>query len=306
MLNQRFFDLLNESVQAFLQFLATERGLAANTCASYGRDLDKFCAFIADWRLAAWQEVEDKHIRGFVAELHRDELAAKSIQRHLSAIRTFYQFLIAEKCVTHNPAAGVKAPKAQRHLPQTLDVDQLNGLLSFAVTDALSARDKAMLELVYSSGLRVSELVSLNLYDIDFPGASLVVTGKGNKTRMLPIGRVALEALRVWVKYRAQSAPLDEEALFLSKQGRRLSTRSVQQRFDYWAKRMHTEGKVYPHRLRHSFASHMLESSGDLRAVQELLGHEDISTTQVYTHLDFQHLMSVYESAHPRAKKQDD
>ncbi len=233
-------------------------------------------------------------------------MGAKSLQRQLSAIRTFYRFLIAEDLSADNPAQGVKGPKAGKHLPETLDVDQLDQLLSFAVDDEISARDKAMLELVYSSGLRVSELVGIGVHDIDFKGASLVVTGKGRKTRMLPVGRKALEAIAVWLKYRNSWAGYEENALFVSQRGQRLSIRSVQKRFDLRARQMHTQGKLYPHRLRHSFASHMLESSGDLRAVQELLGHEDISTTQIYTHLDFQHLMDVYSTAHPRAQKKDD
>ena len=229
-----------------------------------------------------------------------------SIQRSLSAVRTFYKFLSREQRVEHNPALGVLAPKSPRKLPQTLDVDQINGLLEIPVTDPISARDKAMMELIYSSGLRVSELVSLDLSDLDYHDASLVVTGKGNKSRMLPIGGKALEALDRWLRYREQMAPYTESALFVSNRGNRISVRSVEQRMEYWGKRLGVEGQVYPHRLRHSFASHMLESSGDLRAVQELLGHSDISTTQIYTHLDFQHLMDVYEKAHPRAHKKDD
>jgi integrase/recombinase XerC len=306
MLNQEFADKLVVSVQLFLVCLSTERNLSSNTCDSYQRDLNKLVGFLADCRQHQWSDITEREIRAFVAEIHREGLSGKSIQRCLSAVRSFYQYLAKEGLVSHNPALGVRAPKVGRSLPETLDVDQLSQLLAFPVNDAISGRDKAMMELVYSSGLRVSELISLNIHDVDFRDASLVVTGKGRKTRMLPVGRIALDTLNGWIKYRTGWADYNESALFISKRGQRLSVRSVQLRFDHWAKIMHTQGKVYPHRLRHSFASHMLESSGDLRAVQELLGHEDISTTQIYTHLDFQHLMDVYENAHPRARKKDD
>jgi integrase/recombinase XerC len=306
MLNQSYYDALHPHTEAFLRFLKVERQYSPHTCLNYQRDLDQFVGFMADCRVDDWNAVSEAQVRAFIAERHREGIIAKSLQRQLSAIRSFYKFLIRERLATQNPAAGVKAPKANRHLPETLDVDQINHLLSFPVEDAHSARDKAMLELVYSSGLRVSELVSLNLYDLDLSSGEVSVTGKGRKMRRLPVGSVAASALRHWLKYRIMWDQHGEDALFLSQHGQRLSVRAVQQRFDHWAKRMHTQGKVYPHRLRHSFASHVLESSQDLRAVQELLGHEDISTTQIYTHLDFQHLMDVYEKAHPRARKKDD
>lgn len=306
MLNRSFAEQLSPAVDQFLLSLKAERNLSPHTCSNYRRDLNKLVDFVADCRLQYWSEVTEREIRAFVAEVHRGGLGGKSIQRILSAVRSFYHYLASEGSVSHNPAQGVRAPKVGRSLPETLDVDQLSQLLDFPVNDALSSRDKAMMELVYSSGLRVSELISLNIHDIDFRDASLVVTGKGSKTRMLPVGRVALQALNVWIRHRSGWADYNENALFISNRGTRLSVRSVQLRFDHWAKIMQTQGKVYPHRLRHSFASHLLESSSDLRAVQELLGHEDISTTQIYTHLDFQHLMDVYEKAHPRAHKKDD
>lgn len=306
MFNRSFAEQLSPAVDLFLVYLKAERNLSSHTSSNYQRDLLKLVGFLADCRLQQWSEVTERNIRAFVAEIHRDGLSGKSIQRTLSAIRSFYFYLAKEGLVTHNPAQGVRAPKVGRSLPETLGVDQLDQLLNFPVNDALSSRDKAMMELVYSSGLRVSELISLNIHDIDMRDASLVVTGKGRKSRMLPVGQVALKALNAWLKYRAVWADYNESALFISRRGQRLSVRSAQQRFDHWAKIMHTQGKVYPHRLRHSFASHMLESSSDLRAVQELLGHEDISTTQIYTHLDFQHLMDVYEKSHPRAHKKDD
>jgi len=306
MLNQRFLEQLAPYLDRFLVYLQTERQMSPHTCANYQQDLQRLIDFVADCRISEWSDVSERQIRAHVAEIHREGLSAKSIQRHLSSIRSFYRYLAKQGLVEKNPAQGVKAPKVGRPLPETLNVDQINYLLSFPVDDAISARDKAMMELVYSSGLRVSELISLNIHDIDFGAASLVVTGKGRKTRMLPVGGQAVKALQVWLKYRETWANYAESALFISARGQRLTVRSAQLRFDHWAKRMSTQGKVYPHRLRHSFASHMLESSSDLRAVQELLGHEDISTTQIYTHLDFQHLMEVYEKAHPRARKKDD
>ena len=304
--NRRFAQALSQPVELYMRYLSSERQLSANTCQAYLRDLERLISFAADCRITEWSQLTERQIRAFVAESHREGLAAKSLQRLLSSIRSFYHFLAKQGLVTQNPAQSVKAPKVGRHLPETLNVDQLSQLLNFTVDDLISSRDKAMMELVYSSGLRVSELVSLNIHDIDLRAAQLVVTGKGSKTRMLPIGTQAVAAIRAWLKYRSTLADYNETALFISQRGKRLGVRSVQQRFDHWARVMHTQGKVYPHRLRHSFASHMLESSGDLRAVQELLGHEDISTTQIYTHLDFQHLMEVYEKSHPRARKQDD
>ncbi|MDI3324638.1 tyrosine recombinase XerC [Pontibacterium granulatum] len=293
-------------LEDFFRYLATERQLSVHTQKNYQRDLDALQTFMDESHIHAWSALDAAAVRQFAARQHRKGQSGASIQRTLSAVRTFYKFLSREQLVEHNPALGVQAPKSPRKLPQTLDVDQIDGLMEIPVTDPISARDKAMMELIYSSGLRVSELVSLDLSDLDYHDASLVVTGKGNKSRMLPIGGKALEALDRWLRYRDQMASYIESALFVSNRGNRISVRSVEQRMEYWGKRLGVEGQVYPHRLRHSFASHMLESSGDLRAVQELLGHSDISTTQIYTHLDFQHLMDVYEKAHPRAHKKDD
>lgn len=290
----------------FIQYLATERQLSPHTLTNYSRDLDALQAYMDEAHLERWSDVTSQDMRQFAARLHRKGLSGRSIQRALSAVRAFYKFLAREQRVEHNPALGVQAPKSPRKLPQTLDVEQMDGLLEIPVTDAVSARDKAMMELIYSSGLRVSELVSVNISDIDFQDASLVVIGKGQKSRMLPVGSKALQAIDRWLSFRGQLATLGEEGLFVSSRGNRISVRTVEQRMRYWGKRLGVTGQVYPHRLRHSFASHVLESSGDLRAVQELLGHSDISTTQIYTHLDFQHLMDVYEQAHPRARKKDD
>lgn len=290
-------------LEQFLHYLSTERQLSPHTLDNYGRDLLRFFEFAEEQSLSEWADLETKHVRQFVATIHRQGLAGSSIQRVLSAVRSFYRFLSREGLVEQNPALAVQAPKSPRKLPSTLDADQMGQLLDIPIIDAVSARDAAIMELIYSSGLRISELVSLDMHSIDLSDHSLRVTGKGSKTRMLPIGTKASAAIERWLDYRHELADYVEAALFVSKRGTRISVRAVQQRMDYWGKRLGVQGKVHPHRLRHSFASHMLESSGDLRAVQQLLGHEDISTTQIYTHLDFQHLMQVYEGAHPRAHK---
>ncbi|WP_286236647.1 tyrosine recombinase XerC [Neptuniibacter halophilus] len=292
-------------LEQFLHYLATERQLSPHTLNNYSRDLLRFLEFVEEHRLAQWADVSARHVRQFAAQIHRQGLAGKSIQRTLSAVRSFYRFLAREQWVEQNPAEAVQAPKASRKLPNTLDTDQITRLLDIPVSDALSARDLAIMELIYSSGLRVSELVGLDMQNLELAEHSLRVLGKGNKERELPVGRKALQALDRWFDYRDQLADYTQPALFVSSRGGRISVRTVQQRMEYWGKRLGITGRVHPHRLRHSFASHMLESSGDLRAVQELLGHEDISTTQIYTHLDFQHLMQVYSGAHPRAQKKD-
>jgi integrase/recombinase XerC len=217
-------------------------------------------------------------------------------------LRGFFRFLIREKVLKRNPAADVTAPKAGKRLPGTLDADQMARLLELPGDDPLTVRDRAMLELLYSSGLRLAELVALDLGDVDDADATVRVTGKGAKTRIVPVGRKALAALRAWRRTRAGVAGPDEQALFVSRRGGRLRPRSVQDRIVHWARRQGMDRNVYPHLFRHSFASHLLESSGDLRAVQELLGHADVSTTQIYTHLDFQHLAQIYDQTHPRAR----
>jgi integrase/recombinase XerC len=295
-----------EALDAFVGYLRSERQYSVHTVDNYRRDIPRLAHYAQANGLRGWDAIRPRDLRAFIAETHRHGLAGKSIQRLLSALRSFYRFLNREGRCGHNPALGIRAPRAARRLPKTLDADQVGQLLQIPVTDAVSARDCAMMELIYSSGLRLAELVSLDLGDIDFRDASLVVTGKGRKTRMLPVGRKALEALDVWLAQRGSLLRGEQPALFVSKRGNRISTRAVQQRLAHWGLHQATDGKVHPHRLRHSFASHLLESSGDLRAVQELLGHADIATTQVYTHLDFQHLADVYDRAHPRARKKDD
>ena len=235
--------------------------------------------------------------------LHRKGLGGRSIQRWLSSLRTFFNYGLKHRWLTSNPANGIAAPKSPKKLPKTLDVDQINQFLSLPESNWIDCRDHAIIELLYSSGLRLAELTNLNLTDVDLREAMVTVTGKGNKTRQLPIGRQALGAMKSWLKRRQELKKTDLPAMFLSQHGKRLSPRAIQDRLKKISIKQGMQGKVHPHMLRHSFASHLLESSGDLRAVQELLGHQNISTTQVYTHLDFQHLAKVYDKAHPRAQK---
>jgi integrase/recombinase XerC len=290
-------------IERYLHHLQTERRLSSNTRHHYRRDLLELRAFCADSGIADWNGLSTHHIRQFAARMHRRGLGGRSIQRRLSAIRGFYDYLLREQAVTANPGHDVSAPKSAQRLPDTLSVDDMSRLLAAGADDPLDVRDLAILELMYSSGLRLSELVSLDTPDMDLQERVLRVTGKGSKTRLVPIGRKAVEALRAWLGLRDSLLARGETAVFTSRTGRRLGARAVQQRVRRWAQRRGLPGDVHPHTLRHSFASHLLESSGDLRAVQELLGHADISTTQIYTHLDFQHLARVYDRAHPRARK---
>jgi len=236
---------------------------------------------------------------------YRRGLSSKSIQRRLSAARTFFRYLLREEHVKTNPVVSVSAPKSPKRLPGNLDADRMARLLEIPGDTAIINRDRAILELLYSSGLRLSELVDLDCGDVDSRDATVRVTGKGNKDRIVPVGRQALAALAKWNKSRGEMAPVDEAAMFVSNRGTRLSRRSVQARVSHWAKHQGIDTKVSPHLFRHSFATHILESSHDLRGVQELLGHANISTTQVYTHLDFQHLAQIYDKTHPRARKKD-
>ncbi|MDX1755172.1 MAG: tyrosine recombinase XerC [Marinobacter sp.] len=294
---------LAEPVARFIEHLASERRQSPTTCRNYQRDLLRLASHLTD-RQWSWAGLDSHGLRGYVAELSRQGLGGRSIARHLSSIRRFYDYLVREALVTDNPALGVRAPKAARRLPGVVDVDQLNDLLEPPPDDdPLTVRDRAMFELLYSSGLRVSELAGVNLGDIDLKQGEIRVVGKGDKQRLLPVGRKAREALATWLNLRTGLAREGEPAMFVSQRGGRLSVRSIQLRLERWGKHQGAAQRLYPHLLRHSFASHLLESSGDLRAVQELLGHADISTTQVYTHLDFQHLAKVYDQSHPRAQR---
>ena len=294
---------LTTDVKMFVLYLEQERRMSIHTVSAYKRDLNRCIIFMGDHDLSMWNVMKTKQVRLFIAQLNREGLSARSIQRHLSSLRSFYRYLIREEKVLTNPAQVVQAPKAGKRLPATLDVDQVSGLLDHVEQESfIGCRDKAMMELFYSSGLRLAELASLDCRDIDLADKLVYVTGKGNKARVLPIGGQALKAIQLWLENRDKEGLFEAVALFITKQGGRLGVRSIQQRLKFWGKKQGISDHVHPHRLRHAFASHMLEATGDLRAVQELLGHADISTTQVYTHVDFQHLAKVYDGAHPRAK----
>ncbi len=294
---------LREWIDRFLHHLQHERRLSPHTIKNYARDLEQIATWCQQNGVDEWAQLSPHQVRGYVAKRHRLDISGKTIQRELSTLRSLFNYLLREGITENNPAQGIKAPKVKRRLPATLDIDQLSNLLEVSDDDPLSLRDLAILELFYSSGLRLAELISIDLNDLDLKSALLQVTGKGDKTRQVPIGRKAVEALHQWIKVRGGLAKLGEPALFVSSRGKRIHPRTIQQRLKQWALKHGATRNIHPHLLRHSFASHMLESSGDLRAVQELLGHADISTTQIYTHLDFQHLANVYDKAHPRARR---
>lgn len=289
------------AINTYLSHIKTDRQLSPHTISNYRRDLEKFSSFCLNKKIVEYKNAHNSDVRQWVAQLHSRGLAGPSLQRALSAVRSFYKYH-GRQGNCQNPALSVQAPKSRKTLPKTLDTDNMQQLLSIEGDDWLSVRDRSILELFYSSGLRLSELVDLNLIDIDLRDALITVTGKGQKTRTLPIGSFAIDALQTWLSIRSDLHPVDQ-AVFLSKQGKRLGQRAIQLRLKKYSLQQNMTQHVHPHMLRHSFASHMLESSGDLRAVQELLGHANISTTQVYTHLDFQHLAKVYDKAHPRANR---
>ena len=289
-------------IESFIRHLSHERRLSEHTCKNYRRDLGRLAAWCDEHKVPAWTDLDDEHVRAYAATCFRRGLSPRSIQRQLSAARTFFRFLLREKKVSVNPAQSVSAPKSGKRLPANLDADRMASLLDIRGNGPLVARDRAILELLYSSGLRLAELTGLDLCDVDLADGTVSVTGKGNKDRIVPIGRHAREALAKWLPERRKLAQEGETAMFLSQRGNRLSPRSVQARVSHWGRRQGIDTRVYPHLFRHSFATHLLESSHDLRGVQELLGHANISTTQVYTHLDFQHLAQIYDKTHPRAR----
>ncbi len=292
-----------EWLDRFESYLRDERRMSVHTIVNYRRDLNKIVEFCRSRAIPDWSELTVPMVRAYASWRHRSGISGRSIARELSALRSFYRYLDREDIVRINPTVAVHAPKRGRTLPKVLDVDQINRLLKVDPTDALAARDVAIMELLYSSGLRLSELVKLDVGDVDMKDASVRVTGKGSKMRVVPVGRKALRALGEWLDRRNAWAKGSERAIFVGKLGKRMSPRAVQVRLRSWGIKAGLDTGLHPHKLRHSFASHLLESSGNLRAVQELLGHSDISTTQIYTHLDFQHLAKVYDQAHPRARK---
>jgi integrase/recombinase XerC len=287
-------------LQGFLSNLRSERRLSEHTTANYARDIGTLFALLQSTPLA---DLDVHHARRFVATLHGRGLQGRSLARMLSAWRTFYRYLARDHRFTGNPFQGIRAPKAAKTLPKALSPDEAARLVTLSGDEALTVRDRALLELFYSSGLRLSELTRLAVGDIDFAEDTVRVLGKGNKVRVVPVGAAARQALQAWLSVRCELAPAAQTALFVDQRGRALSPRTVQRRVAAWAVRQGLTQHVHPHMLRHSFASHVLQSSGDLRAVQEMLGHASISTTQVYTHLDYQYLAKAYDAAHPRAKK---
>ncbi|MEE9302441.1 MAG: tyrosine recombinase XerC [Thiotrichaceae bacterium] len=317
-LNERFLETrVNETrvnpeqkhshlLPAFLAYLKNEKQYSSHTVSAYQRDIKQYEQWLAKEEgekgitLLASQFF---HVQQFITYLHRQDLGPRSLKRKLSSLRSFFNYLLKHQKIKLNPAVDIQTPKVPRNLPETLDIELLNKLLDIPTDTLIGIRDKAMLELFYSSGLRLAELVSLNQENLNTSDSTLRVIGKGNKTRVVPIGTHAMHAIKAWLEIRNEQADINESAIFVSNRGTRISPRTVQSRINYWQKQLGIEQHIHPHKLRHSFASHMLESSGDLRAVQELLGHADISTTQIYTHLDYQHLAKVYDKAHPRAKK---
>ncbi len=319
-------------IERFRRYLAVEKRSSPHTVAAYLRDLQALVSHCDRFGLESWTALDSGHLRSFAARQHAGGLGPRSIQRRLSAVRSFYEFLQREAHALRgrahgaeatagttgtseaaeqrelarlhsNPGQDVRAPKAARRLPQTLDADQMARLLEIPAGEPFATRDRAIMELLYSSGLRLAEIVGLDLGHLDMPDRTVHVLGKGSKARMVPVGRVALRALEQWLTERAAVAKPGEEALFVGRSGRRLGRRAVELRVAYWARRQGLPVHVYPHLFRHSFASHLLESGAELRGVQELLGHADIATTQIYTHLDFQHLARIYDATHPRARR---
>ena len=288
---------------AFLEELEKERRYSPHTVAGYRRDLQAFCAYLHSTDAGALAKVDNHRVRSFAARLHASGKAPKTIQRALSSIRGLFEFMREQALVPSNPAIGIRAPKAGRRLPKTLDADRASALFTDAARSPIEKRDRAIIELLYGSGLRLAELVNANVGDADLDSRMIRVLGKGRKVREVPLGRQCVAALRAYLQGRADLST--QAPLFTARNGR-ISPRTVQSRLKKLSKQVYGSAELHPHMLRHSFASHLLESSGDLRAIQELLGHSDIATTQIYTHLDFQHLAKVYDAAHPRAHSRAD
>ncbi len=293
-------DALRVQVEAYLEHLVVERRLSAHTTENYRRDLVALLEWMDAGGIADFADIDGERLRGFIAGEHRRGLSPKSLQRRLSALRSFFRYLLKRGRLAANPAQGLRAPKAPRKLPQILDPDEMTQLVEVPTDAPLGLRDRALLELLYSSGLRVSELCALRWRDLDLAEALVRVSGKGGKVRIVPVGSHALAALAQW---KDDQRATTEAPVFPGRAGKPITPRAVQLRLRQLAQQQGIWKRVHPHLLRHSFASHVLESSGDLRGVQELLGHADIATTQIYTHLDFQRLAQVYDEAHPRAKR---
>lgn len=295
---------LQQRIDDFLRYLHVERQLSPVTIINYQRQLAVLVDMAIDMNINDWTQLEISHVRMMVAKSRRQGLQAASLALRLSSLRSFLDWLVGQGIITANPAKTVKTPKNKRHLPKNIDVDEVNQLLNIDLADPLSVRDRTMLEVMYGAGLRLSELVNLNCQHLDLQSGEVRVMGKGSKERKVPLGRIAVEWLVRWLEMRQQYVKQDDAVFISIQRGKRISARNVQKRFALWGIRQGVRSHIHPHKLRHSFATHILESSGDLRAVQELLGHANLSTTQVYTHLDFQHLAKVYDVAHPRAKRE--
>lgn len=293
---------LYAQIQPYWDYLRAEKQVSPHTLSNYQRQLQAVCVMLKQQQISSWQEVDASVIRWILSQSHKQGLGAKSIGVRLVALRQWFAYLVKHEQLQANPALGIKAPKVGRHLPKNVDAEQVAQLLNTEATTPLEIRDLAMMELMYSSGLRLSELQGLDLDRMDLSTQEVRLLGKGNKERIVPIGSKALEAIHRWLEVRMRFNPQDN-AVFLNNRGGRLSHRSIQLIMEKWGRKQGLETHLHPHKLRHSFATHMLEGSGDLRAVQELLGHSSLATTQIYTHLDFQHLAKVYDAAHPRARK---
>lgn len=293
---------LYQHTQPYWDFLRIEKQASLHTISNYQRQLQAVSELLVQAEINAWQQVEASTVRWILIQSHKQKLGAKSIGLRLVALRQFLAFLVKRGELKVNPAQGIKAPKVGKHLPKNIDAEQVTQLLNIQSDKPLAQRDLAMMELMYSSGLRLSELQGLNLDNMDLTNGEVKVLGKGNKERIVPIGSKAITAIQNWLVVREQFQP-KENALFINQRGCRLSHRSIQLAMEKWGKIQALDTHLHPHKLRHSFATHLLEASQDLRAVQELLGHSSLSTTQIYTHLDFQHLAKIYDTAHPRARR---
>ncbi|EGR0697509.1 tyrosine recombinase XerC [Vibrio parahaemolyticus] len=296
---------LQKPLERFYEFLRSEKGLSLHTQRNYKQQLETMAQHLAEMGLKDWSQVDAGWVRQLAGKGMREGMKASSLATRLSSLRSFFDFLILRGEMSANPAKGVSAPRKKRPLPKNLDVDEVNQLLEVNEDDPLAIRDRAMMELMYGAGLRLAELVSVGVRDVQLRSGELRVIGKGDKERKVPFSGMATEWVGKWLRVRGDLAAPGEPALFVSKLGTRISHRSVQKRMAEWGQKQSVASHISPHKLRHSFATHMLESSNNLRAVQELLGHENISTTQIYTHLDFQHLAQAYDQAHPRARKKN-
>ena len=294
--------MMQPVLQRYWDHLRIERRLSVHTLSNYQRQLNQIVQIFNANGITDWGQVTPSAVQFMLAKSRKQGLHEKSLALRLSALRQFFSYLNQQGELNINPASGISAPKQGKHLPKNIDNEQIQQLLADDSKSPIDLRDKAILELMYSSGLRLSELQGLNLNNINIRAREVRVVGKGNKERLLPFGRYASQAIQQWLKVRSLFNPKDE-ALFVSQLGNRLSHRAIQKRVETWGRRQGLNSHLNPHKLRHSFATHMLEATSDLRAVQELLGHRHLSTTQIYTHLDFQHLANVYDQAHPRAKR---